>query len=343
MKLELIGLTVLWTFLYGYLIVASIDFGAGFYSLYSHWMGTKHQVHHVIERYLSPVWEVTNVFLIFFLVGFIGFFPETAYYFGTALLVPGSVAIILLGIRGSFYAFNTYGSTERPIFLTLYGLSGLFLPASLATLMTLSEGGFLVEEAGTVRLDLVELFFSPYAWSVVSLALVSVLFISAMFLTYYASRAKDENALSLVRKWALLWSGPTIIASLFIFVTMRGHNREHFEQLVANGGWFTASLLFFIIAVTLVVKKTRYGLAFIFVMLQFAFAFYGYGKSHLPYLLYPILKYTDHFTSPIMAKTLIAAFIMGLLVLIPSLVLLMRLFLFNGEYVRGEKNKGSEH
>lgn len=30
MDYELIGITVLWTFLYGYLIVASIDFGAGF-------------------------------------------------------------------------------------------------------------------------------------------------------------------------------------------------------------------------------------------------------------------------------------------------------------------------
>ncbi len=31
MSYELVGITVLWTFLYGYLIVASIDFGAGFF------------------------------------------------------------------------------------------------------------------------------------------------------------------------------------------------------------------------------------------------------------------------------------------------------------------------
>lgn len=35
MTIEIIGITVLWVFLYGYLIVASIDFGAGFYSYYA--------------------------------------------------------------------------------------------------------------------------------------------------------------------------------------------------------------------------------------------------------------------------------------------------------------------
>ena len=40
----------------------------------------------MIQRYLSPVWEVTNVFLVFFFVGIVGFFPKTAYYYGTTLL-----------------------------------------------------------------------------------------------------------------------------------------------------------------------------------------------------------------------------------------------------------------
>lgn len=33
MSYELIGISVLWLFLYGYLIVASIDYGAGFFLL----------------------------------------------------------------------------------------------------------------------------------------------------------------------------------------------------------------------------------------------------------------------------------------------------------------------
>ena len=108
MNYEIIGVTVLWTFLYGYIIIASIDFGAGFFNFYSKMTGTDNIISPIIGRYLNPVWEVTNVFFVFFFVGIVGFYPDTAYYYGTALLIPGSIALILLSIPGSYYAFNSY-------------------------------------------------------------------------------------------------------------------------------------------------------------------------------------------------------------------------------------------
>ena len=81
-----IGITVLWTFLFLYIIVASIDFGAGFFTLHKINWG-REKINHLVERYLNPVWEVTNVFFVFFFVGFVGFFPDSALYFGTVLLV----------------------------------------------------------------------------------------------------------------------------------------------------------------------------------------------------------------------------------------------------------------
>ncbi|MBE3554387.1 MAG: cytochrome d ubiquinol oxidase subunit II, partial [Thermicanus sp.] len=61
MNLALIGMTILWLFLFGYVIIASIDFGAGFLHVYSDLIGKKRVIERVVERYLSPVWEVTNV------------------------------------------------------------------------------------------------------------------------------------------------------------------------------------------------------------------------------------------------------------------------------------------
>jgi cytochrome d ubiquinol oxidase subunit II len=98
MTYQLLGITVLWIFLFGYMIVASIDFGAGFFSYYSTITGKKSVIHGIIDRYLSPVWEVTNVFLIFFMVGMVGFFPDAAYYYGTALLLPYAALITPLAI-----------------------------------------------------------------------------------------------------------------------------------------------------------------------------------------------------------------------------------------------------
>ncbi|ALF09651.1 cytochrome d ubiquinol oxidase subunit II [Parageobacillus thermoglucosidasius] len=336
MALEIIGISVLWLFLFGYVIVASIDFGAGFFSAYSDFAKKKHILHKIIQRYLSPVWEVTNVFLVFFFVGIVGFFPKTAYYYGTILLVPASIAIVLLAIRGSYYAFHTYGKTERNWYLLAYGLTGLFIPASLSIVLTISEGGFVEKSGETLTLLYKELFVSPLTWSIVLLSITSVLYISATFLTYYANEAGDMKARELLRKYALSWSGPTILSALLIIYQLRHHNPEHYNNMFNVAWMFVVSFVFFVITIYLLWKKKRYGWAFVSLVLQYAFAFYAYGISHYPYLLYPYLTIYDGFTNKTMAIALILAFIAGFLLLVPSLYLLLKLFLFNKKYVKGQ-------
>jgi cytochrome bd ubiquinol oxidase subunit II len=337
MTYEVVGITVLWLFLYGYLIVASVDFGAGFFSYYSKRKNKESVIHSIIQRYLSPVWEVTNVFLVFFFIGIVGFFPDTAYYYGTALLIPGSVAIILLAIRGSYYAFATYGAKESNFYSFLYGATGLLIPASLTTVLTISEGGYISVDDGNVSLLYGELFSSLYSWGVVILAVVSVLFISAAFLTYYAARAKDNEAFSLLRKYALTWAFPSIIMGMIVFALLEQRNPEHFASMLDYWWMFGISFLAFLTATWLIWKKKNLGIAFIMVMIQYFAAFFAYGASHLPYLLYPHLTIYDGFTNQAMATALIIAFIAGLFLLIPSLYLLMRLFLFDAEYVEGRR------
>lgn len=337
MSYEIVGITVLWTFLYGYLIVASVDFGAGFFSYYSKMTKKNHIIHNIIQRYLSPVWEVTNVFLVFFFIGIVGFFPSTAYYYGTALLIPGSVAIILLALRGSYYAFATYGAKESKFYSFLYGATGLLIPASLTTVLTISEGGYIANDNGNVQLLYRELFTSLYSWGVVLLAIVSVLFISATFLTYYASRAKDNEALVLLRKYALTWSFPAIIMGIVVFFLLSQRNMEHYQNMLDVWWVFALSFITFAVATYLIWKRKNYGTAFILVMVQYFTAFFAYGATHLPYLLYPYLTIYDGFTSEPMAIALIIAFIAGLLLLVPSLWLIMRLFLFDADYVEGKK------
>ncbi|QHT46485.1 cytochrome d ubiquinol oxidase subunit II [Bacillus sp. SB49] len=337
MNYELIGISVLWLFLYGYLIVASVDFGAGFFAYYARLTKQDHVINKLISRYLSPVWEVTNVFFVFFFVGLIGFFPDMAYYFGQAMLVPGSIAIVLLAIRGSFYAFENYGSKNNSFYMFLYGATGLLIPAALSTGLTISEGGYIEETADGVHLLVGELLTSPYSWSVVFLAIVSVLYISSMFLSYYAHRADDQPALNLVRRYALFWSSPAIIASLTTFIALSQQNEEHFNKALDLWWVFGLSVAAFMLAVFLVYRGKHYGWAFIAVMVQFFFAFFGYGASHLPYLLKPFVTLTSGVTNDAMAVALVIVFIAGLLLLIPSLILLMRLFLFDAEYVKGKK------
>ncbi|MDF0141184.1 cytochrome d ubiquinol oxidase subunit II [Staphylococcus pseudintermedius] len=339
MVYEVIGITVLWIFLFGYIIVASIDFGAGFFSLHAKLFGQSHEINDLIQRYLNPVWEVTNVFFVFFFVGIVGFFPDTAYYYGTVLLIPGSIALILLSIRGAFYAFENYGQDSKLSWLMLYAVSGLLIPASLSTALTISEGGYITESSsGNVDLNWTELLLSPFGWAVVLLAIVSVLYISSGFLTFYAHRAKDTSAYQLMRKWFLMWGAPMIMMSLFVFLSLRIQNEAHFMSTVFDYGWlFIISFIAFAIAGVLTLLKKAHGIAFIFVIIQMGTAFFGYGLSKLPYILYPYVHIDDAVTNDSMALVLTIAFIGGLLLLLPSLFFILKLFVFDKDYVRGKK------
>ncbi|EGQ3860278.1 cytochrome d ubiquinol oxidase subunit II [Staphylococcus pseudintermedius] len=339
MVYEVIGITVLWIFLFGYIIVASIDFGAGFFSLHAKLFGQSHEINDLIQRYLNPVWEVTNVFFVFFFVGIVGFFPDTAYYYGTVLLIPGSIALILLSIRGAFYALENYGQDSKLSWLMLYAVSGLLIPASLSTALTISEGGYITESSsGNVDLNWTELLLSPFGWAVVLLAIVSVLYISSGFLTFYAHRAKDTSAYQLMRKWFLMWGAPMIMMSLFVFLSLRIQNEAHFMSAVFDYGWlFIISFIAFAIAGVLTLLKKAHGIAFIFVIIQMGTAFFGYGLSKLPYILYPYVHIDDAVTNDSMALVLTIAFIGGLLLLLPSLFFILKLFVFDKDYVRGKK------
>ncbi|WP_431030245.1 cytochrome d ubiquinol oxidase subunit II [Lysinibacillus sp. LZ02] len=338
MALEILGISVLWLFLFGYVIVASIDFGAGFFNAYSLMRGNDHILSNIIKRYLSPVWEITNVFLVFFFVGIVGFFPQTAYYYGTILLVPASVALILLTIRGSYYAFESYsGVSGHKGYALAYGVSGLFIPAAFSVILTISEGGFVTMQAGQPVLDYQALLTSPLSWSIVVLSVIAVLYISAVFLTWYAQKAGDHKASELMRKYALIWAIPLIVSALGIIIELKALGNWHYAQMVDLSWLFALSGIVFLATVWLLWAKVKYGLAVILLIVQFAIAFFAYGISHYPYLLYPYLTIHDSFTNEAMAIALVVAFVAGLVLLVPSLYLVFKLFVFNKDYVSGKE------
>lgn len=337
MSLEILGISVLWTFLFGYVMLGAIDFGAGFFNAYSILTGKERVISKIIQRYLSPVWEVTNVFFVFFFVGIVGFFPQSAFYFGTILLVPGSIALILMAIRGSYYAFESYGAKGHKGYALMYGIAGLLIPASLSVVLAIAQGGFVHMENGNPVLDYGALFTSPLPWSIVVLAIVAVLYISSVFLTWYADKAQDTDARDLMRKYALVWSVPLILAASGIIIELYSHNRALFDGIMNLWWMFAISFILWALTVWFIWKRKNYLSAVWMLVGQFAFAFYGYGIAHYPYLLYPHLTIHEGFTNQAMAISLVVVFVLGLAMLIPSIYLLLRLFLFDKDYVRGKK------
>ncbi len=214
-----------------------------------------------------------------------------------------------------------------------------FIDSSIiSTNLTIAEGGYIKETSDGVHLQWVDLLLSPYAWAVVFLAIISVLYISSGFLTFYANKAKDSEAYHLLRQWFLIWAIPMIIICQFVFLSLRQHNETHFNNAVGSYWWlFGLSIIFFLIAVGLIYFKKAHGVAFIMILLQFGTAFFGYGVSKLPYILDPFINIDKAVVNDQMALMLVIVFILGLLLLVPSLILLLRLFIFDADYVKGKK------
>ncbi|WP_337020500.1 cytochrome d ubiquinol oxidase subunit II, partial [Oceanobacillus massiliensis] len=180
---------------------------------------------------------------------------------------------------------------------------------------------------------------SPLTWAIVVLSIAAVLYISAVFLTWYAFKTGDSAATDLMRQYAIGWSFPLIIAASGIIFELRFHNEEHFSRMLDLWWMFGLSFLLWAGTVWLLLKRKNYGLAFGLLAGQFALAFFAYGISHYPYLLYTQLNIYDGFTNMPMAISLVFVFILGMALLIPSLYLLLKLFLFDKNYVQGKTTK----
>jgi cytochrome bd ubiquinol oxidase subunit II len=332
-----IAISLLWTFLFAYIVLASIEFGAGFLLFWARIRRWPQEIEEVIERYLSPFWEVTNVFLIAFVVGLVGFFPQSAYYYGTILLLPGSIALILLVLKGTFFAYCHYAKVRHPLYIALQGVTGLLLPMVLVAVIPVSEGGFVSKAAdGTLTLHFGEVLTSPLQWTFVLFALLSVLFVSTVFLHFYARKAGEPAAAEKFRQVALNVGLPALGAGAFILLPLANHRPEHFQALATHYSWLLLlSGVLFVNAYMFLQRGKWPGWTFILVLAQYAAAVAAFGYSHLPYLLYPYLNINEGFVNPVMFKYLAAVLGGGLLLLIPGLCFLAWLFLFSDRYVKG--------
>src|SRR5699024_12870775 len=92
----------------------------------------------------------------------LGFYPDNDYFLGTTLLIPGSLALILMSIRGSYYAFNSNNKESKLSWSALYGITGLLITASLSVALVISEDGYIDDTSTGIDLNFIDLIFSTY-------------------------------------------------------------------------------------------------------------------------------------------------------------------------------------
>ncbi|MCD9020739.1 cytochrome d ubiquinol oxidase subunit II [Cohnella silvisoli] len=334
-----LAISILWAFIFAYAILGSVDFGAGFWALmFDRRSGTR--AAQIANRYLSPSWEVTNVFLVLIAVALVGFFPRAAFWFGSLLLLPVSLVLLLLAIRSSFmvYSYSTK-RFSRPL-RWVSGLTGVLIPGLLLSVLPISLGGFVeVSENGHPALLFGKLLTSSTEYAHLAFGISSELFLAALFLSDYAHEAEETSTYLIYRKIAILIGPLTLLTAVLATYSMAPEASWIVDRIGEQWPWFLASIVSFAIGYGALWIKRKQGapgrprVAVTFVIGQYFLASVGYGMAHLPYIVYPDLTVGDAITNDAAFRSLLVSYAIGVAVLAPGFYLFWRLFLKDKRYI----------
>lgn len=315
---------LLWSVLTVYALLAALDFGAGFYRWLAGMRGNA-EARDVAQDFLNPVWEVTNVFLVLLVVGMVGFFPVAANIFGTALLLPFSLAIITLAVRGAAIGFSHLSKQPRPLFEAAIGVGGLLAPALLISFVAASESGAITLGAagGGVAVSQALLWLSPLYLALALLAMVGVTHLSALVL-YRRALRQNDSAAAFYRRGAIHSGLVSGALALVLLLALRLTTSDHLAALVGlwplllvvAAGWALALR-------ALMQSPTQRGslTAAVAGIATWALAIVVFGLTRLPWLLHGQVRLDAALTPPAMFTVLMVTVVLGVLILLPSLAL----------------------
>ncbi|WP_059171488.1 cytochrome d ubiquinol oxidase subunit II [Bacillus sp. FJAT-27445] len=343
-----IAITILWGFVFIYAVMATMDFGAGFWSMI--YINRKNTgATNIANRYLSPTWEVTNTFIVALVVAIYSLFPRGAYTLGTVLLIPGSIILVLLTLRSAFLVFSNIAEEYRKPLTYVSGISGFLIPGLLMSVLPITHGQYIDTINGNQTLNLARLFTSPNEYAFFGFAISSTLFLSSLLLADYSKVSNDFHAYGIYRRDALILGPVSMVMALAIMVTLK---RE--VSWIYNGMMeylpllFLSSGLFLLGGLALFLPSKRDGqrvtgmprIAVIAVTAQYLVASYVYGRAHLPYLVYPDVTIHSAFTDPNSFRAVFATYIVGFAILFPGFIYFWSLFMHDKKYLR--KNKAAD-
>jgi cytochrome bd ubiquinol oxidase subunit II len=337
---EYLAVAMLWLFVFIYSVAASIDFGTGFWSMFyakrRHTKATK-----IANRFLSPSWKITNVFIVLLVVALISFFPGATFTLGAVLLIPGSIVLLLLAIRSAFMVYSYAASKHRLELSYVSGITGILIPGFLISVLPITQGGFIgVNDTGEqLLLGKLLTSFSFYAFA--GFGIASTLFLSSLLLADYSRAAEDEGAYNTYRMDAIITGPISLLMAFLVLLTMDFEASWLLQNVLRYRSWLLLSVFFFIIGygALFLKRKGKLGmprLAVIAIVLQYLFASYAYGNAHLPYIVYPNVTIASGFTHPAMFKALFITYIVGFSILLPGFIYFWRLFMTDKRYVKQE-------
>jgi len=314
-----------WLSLTAYALLAGADFGAGTWDLLAGSARGGRARRGLIEHVIGPVWEANHVWLIFVLVLLWTSFPPAFSAIASTLWVPLTLAALGIIGRGSAFAFRkTVTATwQQAAFGATFALSSVATPFFLGTAAGAIGAGRV--PPGLAAGDTLRSWTSPVALLTGALAVAACSFLAATYLCGDAERAGSPAEVGWFRLRALASgavAGALAIAGLFV---THADARALFDGLAGRGLPLIAVSASAGVGALALVALRRYLLARVAAGLAVGAVVWGWGVAQYPHLL-PGLDARQAAAVPTTLHAVVITSIIGVAVLVPSLVALLRLF-----------------
>ncbi len=307
------------------------DFGGGVWDLLARGPRAREQ-RAVIAEAIGPVWEANHVWLILALVLIFTCFPAVFAQLGLRLHIPFALVLVGIVLRGSAFAFRSYGGQRDEAqrrWGRLFAIASLITPVVLGTAVGAFASGKIRERGmgnGERFYDLyVGTWLTPFALSVGVFALVAFAFLAAVYLTL---EARDQELREEFRRRGLAAGVALGFAGLVTLLLARGGAPRVAEGLVFAPWALPLHLVTAAAALTALwaLWRRRYRIARIAAAGQVSLIFWGWPLSQYPDLLPPDYAIADVAAPDATLRLALGAVALGAVVLLPSLRYLFKVF-----------------
>ena len=319
-----------------YVLLAGADFGGGVWDLLASGPRRKEQRDLVVEA-IGPVWEANHVWLILAIVLLFSCFPAAFAHLSIRLHIPLSLALIGIVLRGSAFAFRSYGGQRDEVqrnWGLLFAIASVVTPVLLGMAVGAVAGGAIGEEgrgkSGAFLATYVTPWLSPFAIAVGVFALACFAFLAAVYLTLES----DDPALQDDFRRRGIASGIAVMVAGIVALALSRGVAPSLQQGLLGAPWapplhvFTGAAALGSLA-ALWFRRWRW--ARIAAAGEVSLILWGWALAQYPYLVPPGYTIAGAAAPAITLKLALGALALGGAVLFPSLYYLFHVFKGRGQ------------
>ena len=327
MHLADVPLILLLVGLAAYTVLGGADFGAGFWQLWGGQGERSRAIREHAHHAMGPVWETNHVWLIFVLVVCWTAYPTAFASIASTLSIPLFIGALGIIMRGTAYALRSGAATtrEQRRIEVAFGLSSILTPFALGAVVGGIASGRV--PVGNAEGDLATSWLNWTSIFVGVLAVAAAAYLAAVYLAADAVRIGRADLAAAFRARAL---GTGVVAGALALagLSVVRHDARPIWAGLTSGAGLGAVLVSAAagVATLLLVHRSRFEPARLTAALAVAAIVAGWALAQRPRFL-PGLTIEDAAASHSALVAVVIGIAGGAVVLIPSLVLLFRLFL----------------